>query len=109
DHLHRAAAPPRAGTVQPGAGIPAAAVRRRLDHRGAAGGWVRALAAEPERGLPDPADRVLPAVVGHLLPARRRPAPAADNRARAGRPGLLRHGRLYPLTRLASAGGAALS
>ena len=106
--LHRPAAHPRAGPVRPGAGPATAAVRRRLDHRGTAGGRVRALAAEPERGLPGPADDVLPAVVGHRLPARRRPAPAADHRSRAGRPQLLRGGRLHSLTRLASIGGAGL-
>ena len=95
---------PRPPELQPGAAADPAAVRRRAHHRGAAGGELAALAAEPERGLRGQAGHVLRPVVRHQLPARRRLAPAADHRSRPGRAELLRQGRVHQVSR---AGGRA--
>ena len=94
--LHRAAADPGPRQLHPGPGAHPARVRRRQHHRAGTGGGLPRLAAQPERGLPGPAGRVLPPVVRHRLRDRRRRAPAADHRPGPGRPGLLRRPRLPP-------------
>ena len=81
--------------LHPGAGADPAAVRRWLDRRAATGSGVRALAAQPQRGLHAAAQPVLPAMVGHRLPEGRRGEPATDHRARPRRPRLL-YRRVHP-------------
>ena len=104
-HLHRAAADPGPRQLHPGPGAHPARVRRPQHHRAGTGGGLPRLAAQPERGLPGPAGRVLPPVVRHRLRDRRRRAPAADHRPGPGRPRLLRRPRLPPQLAGDAAGG----
>ncbi len=87
--LRRVAADPRPWQLQPGAAAAPARIWRREHHRTRAGSRVRSLAAEPQRGLPEPAEPVLHPVVRHCLRQGRRHEQAADHRPGPARPELL--------------------